>query len=174
MLVFLTFVALVVASIVTIGLTTLWYWTRRQVCTQIRREANGVSTLRAIDELDYEEPEIKPPEPRGPSLKRFAGVLSRDVRLKMGPCPIASPANRLVAWELLGKACIARDVRHCDRLRFMILACDMVFIPNSLDVAAAEVRDSYAVRDRLTQVRPTTTWWSRMLGVSVGLTYRKE
>jgi len=137
-------------------------------------EVRAGETLEAVDDLCYEETDLVNPPPRGPYLRRFAAVLARDVRMKMGPSPIPSTANRLVAWELLGKACEARDVRKADRLRFMILGCDMVFMPSALDVEAAEIRASVRLSTRMRAVKPEPNWIMWMWGVKPGLTYHKE
>jgi len=137
-------------------------------------EVRAGETLEAVDDLAYEETDLVSPPPRGPYLRRFAAVLARDVRMKMGPSPIPSTANRLVAWELLGKACEARDVRKADRLRFMILGCDMVFMPSTLDVEAAEIRASVRLSTRMRAVKPEPSWVMWMWGVKPGLTYHKE
>ncbi|APG76268.1 hypothetical protein 1 [Changjiang tombus-like virus 5] len=93
------------------------------------------------------------PRARGEDLTRFAAVLAGDVKLKLGTCPKTTEANRLVAWDLLNKACVARDVRKVDRMRFCQVAIEMVFLPDSLDVEMHKLRRSYAVRDRLAAMK---------------------
>lgn len=101
--------------------------------------------------------------PRGEDLTRFAAVLAADVKLKLGSVPKATEANRLVAWDLLNKACVARDVRKAYRLRFCQVAIDMVFIPDSMDVQMAKVRKSGAVRRRLADVSANVSLWQKVV-----------
>lgn len=136
-------------------------------------ERHAVHVLDAVDEEPGEDKsEDAPPRATGPNLYRFAAVLARDVRLKMG-LPKPTEANRMVAWELLMKACEARDVRKVDRLRFAIIAVDMVFVPNSLDVLAAEIRRSVVLSERLAAADPKVPWWKRLLGKTSGLNYHR-
>lgn len=93
------------------------------------------------------------PRARGADLTRFAAVLAGDVKMRLGTCPKPTEANRLVAWDLLNKACVARDVRKVDRMRFCQVAIEMVFLPDSLDVEMHKMRRSYAVRDRLAAMK---------------------
>jgi len=109
------------------------------------------------------------------NYKRFAAILARAVRLRLGPSPKRTEANRMVAWELLVKECALRDVRKCDRLRFVQLAVDMVFIPDELDVEMSAVRRSGAVQRRLDamEVGGGPRWWKWLTGkpTTPGLTY---
>jgi hypothetical protein len=105
---------------------------------------------------------------RGPNYLRFGAVIAREVRLKMGPSPEPTSANRMVSWELCRKALEQRDVRKCDRKRFCTIACDMVFIPDMDDVTAAGVRASMAVKDRLNAVRFEVPLWKKVFGFGGG------
>jgi hypothetical protein len=90
----------------------------------------------------------------GANYYKFAQLLAREVKVKLG-CAKPTQANRLVAHELVNKAMEARDVRKCDRHKFLPLAVDMVFIPDKWAVAAAEFRKSAAVADRLLEMQDT-------------------
>lgn len=87
--------------------------------------------------------------PRVTRMVRFAKVLARDVRLKMGPCPNPTEANRLVAHELVVKAMVDRDVRKNLRLEFAQLAVPLVFLPDSFDLSLKKVTTSRAVSELL-------------------------
>lgn len=99
-----------------------------------------------------------------PNLRRmirFAKILARDVRLKMGPCPNTTEANRLVAHELVVKAMVARDVRKNLRLEFSQLAVPLVFLPDVMDITMKKVVTSAAVSDLIAEYEkgdPVSLW----------------
>lgn len=138
----------------------------------------GDACIAAIDSAyEYEESsETAPPAPKGPNLFRFAAVLAGDVKRKLGSVPKPTEANRLVAWDLLNKACEARDVRIVDRLRFMQVAVDLVFIGDQTDVMMTRVRRSLAVQDRLSELSSELSWGERIrdsiFGATPGLRFR--
>lgn len=90
---------------------------------------------------------------------RFAAVVAREVRIKMGPRPTYSVANEKVAWELAAKVMEERCVRKVDRMRFLPYATKLVFIPTSHDAHAAQLGESAAVAWRLHIARPAKPWW---------------
>jgi hypothetical protein len=94
---------------------------------------------------------------------RFAAVLADDVKAKLGPCPRKTNVNRLVAWELLQKACVARDVRKVDRNRFCTMAVDMVFVETELDVTMAAIRRSRPIQERIADMGTRDTWLQRLI-----------
>lgn len=115
--------------------------------------------------------------PHGPSgrdtMLRFGSILAREVKFKMGPCPKQTEANRLVAWELLGKECAARDVRKVDRGRYMSYALPMVFIPDIYEVEATKYGRSRTVGERLDEVKEKDAGvYDWLFGRKPGLRYR--
>lgn len=90
---------------------------------------------------------------------RFAAVVAREVRIKMGPNPRYTEANEKVAWELAAKIMEERDVRKVDRTRYLPYATKMVFIPTEHDVHANQLGQSSAVAWRLHLARPARPWW---------------
>lgn len=91
---------------------------------------------------------------------RFAARLAREVKSKMGSQPKHSEANRLVAWDLLGKLLEERDVRKCDRAKFQSLALPLVFVPTKWDLEASEMLHSMEVKERVDSVRyGQKRWW---------------
>jgi hypothetical protein len=98
-----------------------------------------------------------------PGIAGFAAVLALDVQHKMGPDPKPTDANRVVAWELLMKACVARDVRKADRVRLCTYAREMIFMPSNDLVLALEMRSSQAVARRLARPHLKTPSWIKAL-----------
>jgi len=139
----------------------------RQIQKWCLVEAEAIRRLEALDADPDDGLPANGENCRGENLYRFANKLAREVRLVMGPSPTPSKASRDTAWQLLNKACIARDVRVVDRLKFMTIAVDLVFIPNSDDVLGAKVRQSTQVTKRIKSIEPG--WLS-----NTGLVYRRE
>lgn len=90
---------------------------------------------------------------------RFAAVVAKEVRVRMGPNPKYSVANEKVAWELAAKIMEERCVRKVDRMRFLPYATKLVFVPTEHDVFAAQIGESAAVAWRLDQAQPRKPWW---------------
>lgn len=86
--------------------------------------------------------------PSKKNVRKFASKIAMQVRLKLGPNPQRSAANRLVAWELANKFCEKKNVRSCDRFLYCSLATPMVFVRNAIDLRVAEFENSYEVANR--------------------------
>nr|WPR18272.1 MAG: RNA-dependent RNA polymerase [Chemarfal virus 123] len=166
------------AGLLLVGLVSVLGFMRSTVGQALEGDT-GREVIAALDGAhDFEDAsETAPPAPKGPNLFRFAAVLAGDVKRKLGSVPKPTEANRLVAWDLLNKACEARDVRKVDRLRFMQVAVDMVFIGDALDVQMTRCRRSLVVQDRMADVGGALTWgeWvrSRLFGRSRGLRFHQ-
>lgn len=99
-----------------------------------------------------------------PDFRRVAARICCVVRLKLGPRPSPSTCNRLVAWELGVKACEKLNIRKCDIQKIVTRSTDMVFIPNTYDVLAAEMRRHPFIEERLQAAEPKQPFWEKVLG----------
>jgi len=111
------------------------------------------------------------------NLYRVSASLAKTVRLKLGPAPRATEANRLVAWELIVKECARRDIRRVDIFKFAVMAVDLVFVPSQDDLDAETFRTSVPVRERLAGDQPwgwnSIRKWIRKGTSGQDLVYRK-
>lgn len=80
--------------------------------------------------------------PSKKNVRKFASKIALQIRLKLGPNPQRTAANRLVAWELANKFCEKKNVRNCDRFLYCSLATPMVFVRNAIDLRVAEFENS--------------------------------
>ncbi len=97
---------------------------------------------------------------------RFAAVVAREVKNRMG-CPKRTPANWLVAQDLVQKVLAEKHVRKVDRHVFAPLATQMVFVPTKYDVMGRKFAQSCEVAMREAEFDGTRlSWWRRLFGVA--------
>jgi len=120
------------------------------------------AAIGAVD-CDNEDDVTAEVNPKGPNLWRFAGVIAKEVKAKMGICK-DNAANRMVAWDLAGKSLKTHNVRLCDLPKFQTLAVAMVFIPSVWDVTAAQMMRAEPIRWRKREMDGPPGFWTWLVG----------
>jgi len=166
-------------SATAIGLTIMHYrvhlYSYKIIGRVHAREA--LYSIDAVGDLGYGETQDdddddvdEKPTPHEPPVTirrwRFAGVVARCVKVKMGIAK-DTPANRIVAWELCGKELKDRNVRKCDVAMYQSLASALVFVPTKWDVDAANVMRSKPISWRFREMEGPPGFWKWLWGNGV-------